>query len=225
MYSPNLQGLYRVLLSWAQLSVAPPGFHTHLPSVLFCFFSCFLVILFFLFFFFLPWASLRAGKCQEGYHLPQSGHTPRLGQHYCPCGVRHYLTSVDTGQLPTAYTQTYTIRVGVCVEWYTDVHRCTLVVMERQKHSQNTHIHTALSLGSNEIPLKTGGPTIPLEGFTPFQGVVPITFGLSLLLFLFLFFLSSGTKCHLFKFGFTSFSKDRNRLAEATKDSVGCAAH
>lgn len=97
--------------------------------------------------------------------------------------------------------------------------------MERQKHSQNTHIHTALSLGSNEIPLKTGGPTIPLEGFTPFQGVVPITFGLSLLLFLFLFFLSSGTKCHLFKFGFTSFSKDRNRLAEATKDSVGCAAH
>lgn len=191
----------------------------------FLFLGYFILFLFFLFF--LPWTSLRAGKCQEGYHLPQSGHTPRLGQHYCPCGVRHYLTSVDTGQLPTAYTQTYTIRVGVCVEWYTDVHsflhRCTLVVMERLKHSQNTHIHTALSLGSNEIPLKTGGPTIPLEGFTPFQGVVPITFGLSLLLFL--FFLSSGTKCHLFKFGFTSFSKDRNRLAEATKDSVGCAAH
>lgn len=165
--------------------------------LLFCFFSCFLVILFFFFYFiFLPWTSLRAGKCQEGYHLPQSGHTPRLGQHYCPCGVRHYLTSVDTGQLPTAYTQTYTIRVGVCVEWYTDVHsflhRCTLVVMERLKHSQNTHIHTALSLGSNEIPLKTGGPTIPLEGFTPFQGVVPITFGLSLLLFLFLFFYQVG---------------------------------
>lgn len=172
-------------------------------SIHICLLFCFVFFLvswlfysFFFYFIFLPWRSLRAGKCQEGYHLPQSGHTPRLGQHYCPCGVRHYLTSVDTGQLPTAYTQTYTIRVGVCVEWYTDVHsflhRCTLVVMERLKHSQNTHIHTALSLGSNEIPLKTGGPTIPLEGFTPFQGVVPITFGLSLLLFLFLFFYQVG---------------------------------
>lgn len=97
IYSPNLQGLYRVLSSQTQLSVGPPGFHTHLP-------------------FFLPWASLRAGKCQEGYHLPQSGHTPRLRQQYCPCGVRHYLTSVDIGQLPTAYTQTYTIQVGACVD-------------------------------------------------------------------------------------------------------------
>lgn len=31
IYSPNLQGLYRVLSSQTQLSVGPPGFHTHLP--------------------------------------------------------------------------------------------------------------------------------------------------------------------------------------------------
>ncbi|KAF6720619.1 hypothetical protein FQA47_002279 [Oryzias melastigma] len=33
---------------------------------------------------------------------------PKAGAAILPCGVRHYLTSVDTGQLPTAYTRTHT---------------------------------------------------------------------------------------------------------------------
>lgn len=51
-----------------------------------------------------------------------------------------------------------------------------------KKHSQHKHTHTpsVLSLGWNEIPLKTGGPAIPMRRFYRLQGMAPITFGLSL---------------------------------------------
>lgn len=129
---------------------------------------------FFNFCFILPWASLSAGKCQEGYHLPQSGHTPRLGQQNCPRGVRHYLTSMDTGQLPTAYTQTYTMcrHTQMCV---TLAH-----VHMKRRNTHSTHTPSVLSLGWNEIPLKTGGPAIPPGRFHRLRGMVPITFGWSL---------------------------------------------
>lgn len=41
-------------------------------------------------------------KGQEGYHLPQIWTHPEDGAALPPHGVWHYLTSVDTGQLPTA---------------------------------------------------------------------------------------------------------------------------
>lgn len=85
----------------------------------------------------------------------------------------------------------------------------TLVVEDKDKgkHSQITHTPSVLSLGSNEIPLKTGGPTTS-----------PGSRGTHHIRVLFLFcFLLYGTKCHLFKksqkIGFTCFCKNRRRTA------------
>lgn len=46
---------------------------------------------------------------QEGYHLPQKRTHPEDGAAMLPHGVMHYLTSVDTGQLP--HSQTYTVQL------------------------------------------------------------------------------------------------------------------
>lgn len=66
---------------------------------------------------FKPRASPSAGQCQEGYYIYLRADTPP------GCGVRHYLTSVDTGQLPSADTHqfsvthsTHTLSAGLM--WY-----------------------------------------------------------------------------------------------------------
>lgn len=53
---------------------------------------------------------------------------------------------------------------------------------------------------------------MPLEGFTDPREWYPFHSGYRFLLY--------GTKCHLLKFGFSCFCKNRNGLTEATKDSV-----
>lgn len=84
----------------------------------------------------------------------------------------------------------------------------------RNTHSTHTNTHTpsVLSLGWNEIPLKTGGPAIPLEGFKDSREWHPLHTDYLFLLY--------GTKYHLLEFGFSCFCQNRNQLTEAAKDSL-----
>lgn len=93
--------------------------------------------------------------------------------------------------------------------------------MERQKHSRHT-THTphpqCYHLVEMKIPLKTGGPAIPLERVTHSREWYPLHSGYLFLLY--------GTKCHLFQkiWIYQFLSKQKNRLTEATKGQRGCAA-
>ena len=95
--------------------------------------------------------------------------------------------------------------------------------MERQK-KKNTHgiQHTphpqCYHLVEMKIPLKTGGPAIPLERVTHSREWYPLHSG-------YLFFViwdqvSSFSKIWIYQF----LSKQKNRLTEATKGQCGCAA-
>lgn len=162
--------------SRAPLSVAPPGLHTHLPFVK-------------------PWASLRAGKTPR--RLPftsKSGHAPPgWSSETAPRGVRHYLTSVDTG--PTAYRDVHRsswrmwrsahmhiyeyINIYIFFLFFVCEHllwRKTLADTCRHRHTHPSP-PSPLSLGlKKNKPLKTGGPTTPGQ-IRRLQGRYPLHSG------------------------------------------------
>lgn len=85
-------------------------------------------------------------KGQEGYHLPQIRTHPEDGAAMPPHGVRHYLTSVDTGQLPTARHTPFNWFICGLTQKFRLFFLLLLFCIAAQKHSKNTHRHTFNSL-------------------------------------------------------------------------------